>query len=126
MSLCVSSGLYLPFSPSSPSFFRNGRGTEPALPRLPARPAAGRCPGWALFALLLLTLCCSLALPPMAQAGEKQDKITRRATHAQVEDTGWNVCRDMVKNFDLLQQSNASFACQLRFHPSMTQFSEPD
>ena len=62
----------------------------------------------------------------MALAGEKQAKITRRATHALTEDTGWNVCRDMVKNFDLLQQSNASFACQLRFHPSMTQFSEPD
>ena len=36
------------------------------------------------------------------------------------------VCRDMVKNLDLLQQSDASFSCELKFHPSMTQFSEPD
>ena len=104
MFLCVPSGLYLPFFPSSPSFFRNSPGTEPALPRLPVRPAAGRCPGWALFAFLLLTLCCALTSPAVAQAREKQDKITRRATHAQVEDTGWNVCRDMVKNFDLLMR----------------------
>ena len=126
MSLFVSSGLYLLFSPSSPSFFRNSPGTEPALARLPARPAAGRCPGRALFALLLLVLCCALALPPMVQAGEKQAKITRRVAHKLIHDRGWNVCRDMVKNLDLLQQSDASFSCELKFHPSMTQFSEPE
>ena len=138
MSLCVSSGLYLPFSPSSPSFFRNGRGTEPALARLPARPAAGRCPGWALFALLLLTLCCAPALPAVAQAGEKQVKATQHSVHKQgvetyqkkgsypLKPTRWNVCRDMVKNLNLLQQSDASYSCELKFHPSMTQFIEPE
>ena len=125
MSLCVSSGLYALFS-SSPSFVRNGPGTEPALARLPVRPAAGRCPGWALFALLLLTLCCALALPPMAQAGEKQAKVKPRVKYYQVEDTGWNVCRDMVKNLNKLQPSRVSFWCKLRFHPDMPQFSEPD
>lgn len=122
-------------SPPSPS---SARSSLPALPRLPARPAAGRCPGWALFALLLLTLCCAPALPPMAQAGEKQAKATQRAVHREgsqiylgqgrfgLKPTGWNVCRDMVKNLDLLQQSDASFNCELKFHPSMTQFSEPD
>ena len=126
MSLCVPSGLYLPFSPSSPSFFRNGPGTEPALARLPARPAAGRCPGWALFALLLLVLCCALALPPMAQAGEKQGQVKPRVKYYQIKDTGWNVCRDMVKNLNKLQPSQASFWCKLRFHPDMPQFSEPE
>ena len=78
------------------------------------------------FLPLLLTLCCALALQAVAQAGEKQAQVKPRVKYYQYKDTGWNVCRDMVKNFDLLQQSNASFACQLRFHPSMTQFSEPD
>lgn len=123
MSLIVPSGLFLPFSPS---FFRNGPGTEPALARLPVRPAAGRCPGWALFALLLLTLCCALTPPAVVQAGEKQAKITQRVAHKLIHNRGWNVCRDMVKNLDLLQQSYASFSCELKFHPSMTQFSEPD
>ena len=122
----------------SPPPLSSARSSLPALARLPARPAAGRCPGWALFALLLLTLCCAPALPPMAQAGEKQTKATQRAVHREgshihlgqgrfgLKPTGWNVCRDMVKNLDLLQQSDASFNCELKFHPSMTQFSEPD
>ena len=31
-----------------------------------------------------------------------------------------------ILNLDLLQQSDASFSCELKFHPSMTQFSEPE
>ena len=74
----------------------------------------------------------------MVQAGEKQVKATQRAVHREgshiylgqgrfgLKPTGWNVCRDMVKNLDLLQQSDASYRCELKFHPSMTQFSEPE
>ena len=112
----------------SPFFDRRRADFLPGLcrPDTHATSPSYRTWGRVFFILLVLILFCSLAVPPMALAGEKQAKITRRATHALTEDTGWNVCRDMVKNFDLLQQSNASFACQLRFHPSMTQFSEPD
>ena len=122
MSLCVSSGLYLPFSPS---FFRNGRGTAPDL-HLPVfrPPALGVLS--LVFPLLLLALCCALALPAVAQAGEKQAQVKPRVAHKLIHDRGWNVCRDMVKNLDLLQQSHASFSCELKFHPSMTQFSEPE
>lgn len=123
----VSSGLR-PVSSSFPPPAVRRTGQESGLWLPDAQPTSPSCRTWGrvFFILLASILFCSLTLPPMAQAEEKQDKITRRATHAQVEDTGWNVCRDMVKNFDLLQQPNASFACQLRFHPSMTQFSEPD
>ena len=59
MSLCVSSGLYFPFSPS---FFRNGRGTAPAL-HLPVLRPPARGILSLVFPLLLLALCCALALP---------------------------------------------------------------
>ena len=123
MSLFVPSGLYALFS--SPSFCRHGRGTAPAL-HLPVLRPPARGVLSLVFPWLLLTLCCALALPVMVQAGEKQAKITRRVAHKLIHDRGWNVCRDMVKNLDLLQQSYASFSCELKFHPSMTQFSEPD
>ena len=123
MSLFVPSGLYALFS--SPSFFRHGSGTEPAL-HLPVLRPPARGVLSLVFPWLLLTLCCALALPVMVQAGEKQAKATQRAVHKLKNDRGWTVCRDMVKNLDLLQQSDASYSCELRFHPSMTQFSEPD
>ncbi len=124
MSLIVPSGLYALFS-SSPSFFRNGRGTAPAL-HLPVLRPPARGILSLVFPLLLLALCCVLTPPAVVQAGEKQAKITRRVAHKLIHDRGWNACRDMVKNLDLLQQSDASFSCELKFHPSMTQFSEPE
>ena len=123
MSLFVPSGLYALFS--SPSFCRHGRGTAPAL-HLPVLRPPARGVLSLVFPWLLLTLCCALALPVMVQAGEKQAKATQRAVHKLKNDRGWTVCRDMVKNLDLLQQSDASFSCELKFHPSMIQFSEPD
>ena len=79
------------------------------------------------FLPLLLTLCCALALPPMAQAGEKQAQVKPRVKYHQYKDTGWNVCRDMVKNLELLQMPDDSYYCgELKFHPDMPQFSEPE
>ena len=82
--------------------------------------------GLSLVFPFLLALCCALALPAVAQAGEKQAQVKPRVKYYQVEDTGWNVCRDMVKNLNKLQPSRVSFWCKLRFHPDMPQFSEPD
>ena len=110
MSLFVPSGLYLPFSPSSPFFFRNGPGTEPALARLPVRPAAGRCLGrlfslffcwysaalWScsvtmlrrfLSVLLLLPLFCSLTVLSVAQAGAVQPSLAGAAKENYTVDT---------------------------------------
>ena len=84
MSLFVPSGLYLPFSPSSPSFFRNGPGTAPALARPVLGPQARG--GLSLVFPLLLALCCSLIVPSVAQAGEKQVKVKPRVKYYQVED----------------------------------------
>ena len=38
------------------------------------------------FLPLLLTLCCALALPPMAQAGEKQAQVKPRVKYHQYKD----------------------------------------
>ena len=87
MSLCVSSGLYFPFSPS---FFRNGRGIAFALHLPVLRP-----PTRGILSLvfpLLLALCCVLALPAVAQAGEKQTQVKPRVVHKLIHDRGWNVC----------------------------------
>ena len=53
-------------------------------------------------------------------------KVKPRVKYHQYKDTGWNVCRDMVKNLNKLQLSQTSFLCKLRFHPDMPQFSEPE
>ena len=82
--------------------------------------------GRVFFILLVLILFCSLTVPFVAQAGEKQAKVKPRVKYYQSKDTGWNVCRDMVKNLNKLQPSQASFLCRLRFHPDMPQFSEPE
>ena len=135
MSLCVSSGLYALFS-SSPSFFRTSPGTASALHLPVIRPSARGV--LSLVFPLLLALCCVLTPPAVAQAGEKQVKATQHSVHKQgvetyqkkgsypLKPTRWNVCRDMVKNLNLLQQSDASYSCELKFHPSMTQFIEPE
>lgn len=137
----ASSGLRPVSSPFPHTVPRTGQ--EPALPLWAVAAVSGQAAsirlGRAPFVLLLLALCCSLILPAMALAGEKQAKATQRSVHKQgvytyqkktdndlLKPTRWNVCRDMVKNLDLLQQSDASYSCELKFHPSMTQFSEPE
>lgn len=76
-------------------------------------------------------LCCLLAfwycqasfvcVPPLFAAG-KQATVTHRLR----KDTGWNVCRDLVKNLNKLQQSDSSYRCEMRFHPDIPQFAEPE
>lgn len=79
------------------------------------------------FALALLTLCYALVLPDMALAEEKKPASKQRAVHKMLKDNGWSVCRDMVKNLDLLQLPEVENEYGLvRFHPDMPQFSEPD
>lgn len=42
------------------------------------------------------------------------------------KDTGWNVCRDYVKNLESMQPTTESLACEAKLDPKMKQFSQPD
>ena len=124
----------------SPFFDRRRADFLPGLCRPDTHATPPSCRTWdrVFFILLVLILLCSLTVPSVAQAGEKQGKAIQHSVHKQGvqtyqkkgsypwKPTRWNVCRDMVKNLDLLQQSDASYSCELKFHPSMTQFSEPE
>jgi len=43
-----------------------------------------------------------------------------------LKDTGWNVCNDLLKNYNKLLPSIESFACEIKFDPSIPQFSWPN
>lgn len=51
--------------------------------------------------------------------------ITKNYIYKQKKDTGWNVCRDLVKNLEKVRPSKASFNSEVRFDPTMKQFSQP-
>jgi uncharacterized protein len=50
---------------------------------------------------------------------------TPSRTFKLLKDTGWNVCNDLLKNYNKLLPTIESFACEIKFDPSMPQFSWP-
>ncbi len=75
----------------------------------------------------LATLALCLLLPGQLPADTVASEAAGPRHAFKLEkDTGWNVCRDLVKNLNKVQPTKASFFCEIQFHPDMKRFGWPE